>query len=147
MLFKIVEETLIKLLFSINEVIFLENKMSVDIAYEAGVLMDVEKYSFILLGVVIEPVAGEGDVLLVFLPTFVECISRVLPLVGLANNSLFCMEVVYGRLLPLSLIFKLEGRPLYSLFIVTCRLYGVTRALFETYEFLVALDAEFGWID
>ena len=147
MLSKIVEETFVKLLFAINEVIFLENKVSVDIAFEAAVLMDVEKYSFVLLGVTVEPFAGEGDVLLESLPTFVRCISRALPLVGLANDSLHCMKVVNGRLLPLSLVVKLDGRTLYSVVIVTCSLLGVTRVFLDTYDILVALDAEFGWID
>ena len=144
---KIVEETFVKLLFAINEVIFLENKVSVDIAYKAAVLLDVEKYSFILLVVMVVPVAGEGDVLLVSLPTFVECISRALSLVGLTNDSFLFMEVVHGRLLPLSLVVKLEGRTLYSVVIVTCRLVGVTRVFLDTYDIVVALDAEFGWID
>ena len=144
MLSKIVRETFVKLLSAINEVIFFENKVSVD---SAAVLMDVEIYSFILLGVMVEPVAEEGGVLLVSWPTFVECISRALPLVGLANNSLLCMEVVHGRILPLSLIVKLEGRTLYSVVIVTCRLVGIRRVFLDTYDILVALDAEFGWID
>ena len=147
MLSNIVEETFVKLLFAINEVIFLENKVSVDIAYEAAVLMDVEKYSFVLLGVTLEPFAGEGDVLLESLPTFVRCISRALPLVVLANDSLPCMEVVHGRLLPLSVVVKLDGRTLYSVVIVTCSLLGVTRVFLDTYDILVALDAEFGSID
>ena len=40
-------KTFVKLLSAINEAIFLENKVSVDSAYKAAVLIDVEKYSFI----------------------------------------------------------------------------------------------------